>query len=112
VQVQNPAPGSPFSNQVTFPVKSPVPGITSVSPTSGKACGAAFTPSVNGNNFTSKSKFQWNGPNKTTWFISVTLLKARIETTDIGSAGTDLFRVLNPAASGDLLSGTKTFTVM
>ena len=55
VTVTNPAPGGGTSGNSPFTVNNPVPTITSLSPTSALAGGAAFTLTVNGTNFNSSS---------------------------------------------------------
>ena len=68
VTVQN--PGGTVSNALTFTITgSLTPTLTSLSPSSAAAGGAAFTLTVNGSNFVSGSVVRWNGANRTTTFV-------------------------------------------
>ena len=68
VTVQN--PGGTVSNALTFTITvSLTPTLTSLSPGSAAAGGAAFTLTVNGSNFVSGSVVRWNGANRTTTFV-------------------------------------------
>ena len=87
VTVVNPPPGGGTSNVLTFTIIVP-PTITSLSPTSMVAGGAAFTLTVNGTNFLSTSTVQWNGSNRATTFVNSTQLTATITAANIAPAGT------------------------
>ena len=78
----------------------PAPSITSLSPPSASAGGAAFTLTVNGTNFISTSAVQWNGSSRTTSYVSTTQLTAAITSADIANAGTANVTVVNPAPGG------------
>ncbi|MBZ5642600.1 MAG: choice-of-anchor D domain-containing protein [Acidobacteriia bacterium] len=110
VTVSNPAPTSGPSAAVTFAVNNPVPTVTSVSPTSGTAGGAAFTLTVNGTNFVATSVVNFNGAAKTTTFVSATQVTAAITAADIAAAGTLNVSVTNPGPGGGA-SGNSSFTV-
>ncbi len=113
VTVFNPAPGGGTSNAQTFTINAinnPVPAITSISPTSAPAGGAAFTLTVNGTSFVSSSAVQWNGSNRTTTYVSSTQLTATISAADIAAAGTASVTVFNPAPGGGT-SNAQTFTI-
>src|SRR6185437_4015301 len=88
----------------------PAPAITTLSPASGYAGGAAFTLTVNGTGFVSSSVVRWNGSNRPTTFVSATQLQASIAPADIASAGADNVTVLSPAPGGGTSAGV-TFTV-
>jgi trimeric autotransporter adhesin len=94
----------------TLTVNSPVPAISSLSPSSATAGGAAFTLTVNGSSFVSGATVDWNGSARTTTFVSSTQLTAAIPATDIAAAGTDQVTVVNPAPGGGA-SNALTFTV-
>jgi hypothetical protein len=84
------------SNAVNFTVTAPlVPVISSLSPASATAGGAAFTLTVKGSNFAQGSTVNWNGAAKTTTYVSATQLSAAILATDIASAGTYKVTVVN-----------------
>ena len=96
VTVTNPAGGG-TSNAQTFTINNPAPTVTSLSPTSATAGGAAFTLTVNGTGFVSTSVVKFNGAAKTTTFVSATQLTAAITAADIATAGTATVTVTNPA---------------
>jgi 6-phosphogluconolactonase (cycloisomerase 2 family) len=72
------------------------PTITSISPTSATAGGAAFTLTVNGTNFVSGSTVNFNGSARTTTFVGATQLTASILASDIATAGSFNVTVTNP----------------
>jgi hypothetical protein len=112
VTVVNPSPGGGTSNAQTFAITAtnPVPKITSLSPASATAGGAAFTLTVNGTNIVSTSTVNWNGSSRTTTFVNSTQLTASITAADIASAGTASVTVFNPAPGGGT-SYAVTFTI-
>src|SRR5713101_3775485 len=83
-----------------FTVNNPVPSLTSISPSTTFAGGAAFTLTVNGTNFVNGSIVQVNSSSRTTTFVSGTQLSAAIPASDIASAGTLSITVVNPAPGG------------
>src|ERR1700683_1005334 len=75
VQVQTSAPGGGTSGNLTFtilPSASPVPTITSLSPSTALAGSAGFTLFVNGSNFVPLSTVTINGDNRPTSYIDST----------------------------------------
>jgi hypothetical protein len=96
VSVVNPAPGGGTSNVSQFNVTTPIPVLTSLTPNSATAGGAAFTLTLNGSNFISTSVAQWKGSNRTTTFVSSTQLTAAITAADIATAGTASVTVFTP----------------
>ena len=110
VTVTNPAPGGGTSGSSPFAVNNPAPTITSLSPTSATAGGAAFTLTVNGTGFVSGSVVKFNGAAKTTTFVNATQVTAAITPADIATAGTLNVTVTNPAPGGGT-SGNSAFTV-
>ena len=110
VSVTNPAPGGGASANVQFTINNPTVGITSLSPTSTTAGGAAFTLTVNGSGFVSGSVVKFNGSTKTTTFKSASQLTAAIATSDILTAGTPNVTVTNPAPGGGT-SSAASFTI-
>jgi hypothetical protein len=109
VTVTNPAGGG-TSNSQTFAVNNPAPTVTSLSPSSATAGGAAFTLTVNGTGFVSTSVVKFNGAAKTTTFVSATQLTAAITAADIATAGTATVTVTNPAPGGGT-SGNLSFAI-
>jgi hypothetical protein len=100
VTVTNPAPGGGTSAAVNFAVNNPLPTITSLSPNTLVAGGAAFTLTVNGTNFTSTSQVKFNGTARTTTFVSATQITAAILASDIATSGNANVTVTNPAPGG------------
>lgn len=78
----------------------PAPSLTSVLPGSATAGGAAFTLTVNGNNFISNAVINWNGTALSTSFINSTQLTATVPSANIAVAGTANITVFNPAPGG------------
>ena len=78
----------------------PVPKITSVSPTSAPAGGAAFTLTVTGTGFVSSSVVQWNGSARPTTFVSSAQIQAAIGAADIATAGSATIAVFSPTPGG------------
>jgi len=113
VTVFNPTPGGGTSSQKAFSIiaaNNPVPSITTLSPSSATAGGAAFTLTVTGTGFVSTSKVRWNGADRTTTYVSATQLTAAIPATDIAASGTASVTVFNPTPGGGI-SSAKTFTI-
>ncbi|MBI1765149.1 MAG: hypothetical protein HYR56_27370, partial [Acidobacteria bacterium] len=112
VIVTNPAPGGGASNVLTFAVNAPkpIPRVTSISPTTTQAGGAAFTLTVNGSGFVSESVVRWNGEARPTTFVSGTQLTAQITAADIANAGTASVTVFNSPPGGGV-SSAQLFTI-
>ncbi len=114
VTVVNPAPGGGTSNALPFTINSagsnPVPALTSLSPSSVKRGGPAFTLTVNGSNFIAASVVQWNGAARPTTFINGGQLQAAIPASDIAAVGTAQVTVVNPAPGGGI-SNTLNFQI-
>ncbi len=100
VTVTNPPPGGGTSTAVNFTVNNLVPTITTLSPLSATAGGAAFTLTVNGTNFVTTSVVNFNGNARTTTFVSATQVTAAILATDIATVGTFPVTVMNPPPGG------------
>lgn len=100
VTVKNPGPGGGLSNSETFTVDNPKPGLTSLSPTSAIAGGAALTLTANGTNFVNTATVNWMGSARTTTYVSSTKLTATINASDISKAGTFQVTVTNPGLGG------------
>src|SRR5262249_37898443 len=88
----------------------PMPSLTSLSPNSAVAGGAAFTLTVNGSNFVAGAVVQWNGAARTTTFVGATQVTASISASDIAAAGGGQGTVVNPAPGGGT-STALTFTI-
>jgi len=110
VTVTNPTPGGGTSAAVNFNVTNPPPTITTLSPSSATAGGAAFTLTVNGTAFVAGATVNFNGGAATTAFVSSTQLTAAITAAQIATGGTVNVTVTNPAPGGGT-SGAATFTI-
>ncbi|HNG34148.1 MAG TPA: IPT/TIG domain-containing protein, partial [Blastocatellia bacterium] len=110
VTVNNPAPGGGSATNLTFTINNPTPVITTLSPNSATAGGAAFTLTVNGSGFINGSTVQWNGNARTTTFVSATQLTAAIPATDIANTGNANVTVVT-AAPGGGTSNSASFTI-
>ncbi len=98
--VVNPAPGGGPSNALPFTVNNQLPAIASLNPSSAIVGGPAFTLTVSGSGFVSTSTVQWKGVNRTTTFVSPTVLTASIPASDIAATGTAAVTVVNPSPGG------------
>lgn len=92
------------------PPANPAPSVTSLSPTSATAGGAAFTLTVNGSNFLNTSVVNYNGAARTTTFVNASQLTAQITAADVAAAGSFPVTVTNPAPGGGTSSAVN-FTV-
>jgi hypothetical protein len=103
VEVQTIPPGGGTTLPLTFiinPVTSPVPQITSLSPTGVAAGSASFPLNVTGNNFVAQSTVTVNGNIRSTVFLGSTSLQATVLSSDISTAGTLEIAVVNPPPGG------------
>src|SRR5450755_2275985 len=92
---------SPSSiNQPTSSGSNPTPTITTISPNSTVAGGAAFTLTINGTNFVAASMVNFGGSAPATTFVNATQLTAAIPAASIASTGTPAVTVTNPAPGG------------
>src|SRR5258706_297607 len=84
----------------TFTVNNPVPGASSLSPTTVSAGNAAVTVTVTGTNFNSSSTVLVGGSPRATTVSSSTLLTATLPSTDFAHSGSLNIVVNNPAPGG------------
>ena len=109
--VTTPQPGGgvfPPANQtkisfplVVTPASSPIPHITSISPSSALAAtSATVTVFVIGTNFVPQSVATLNGKNLPTIFESTTSVEASVDGNDLTAPGTEQIAILNPAPGG------------
>src|SRR6266550_691655 len=84
------------------------PTTTSISPTSTIAGSGQFILTVNGTNFDSSSKVNWNGSALTTTFVSSTQLTAIVPAANVAVAGTASITVKNSSGPA---SNAQTFTI-
>ena len=88
----------------------PVPMISSLSPSSDTAGGAAFTLQVNGANFVPGDTVYFGGQGRNTTFVSSTQLNADVLASDIANGGTGVVFVFNPLPGGGASTSVE-FTV-
>lgn len=103
VTVFNPSPGGGYSNPpLSFDIRNPLPPplLTMMSIGGCRAGSPSFELTVNGSNFGANSVVRWNGSDRTTTFVSNSLLRARIPAGDVGSAGTANVTVFTAAPGG------------
>jgi hypothetical protein len=102
--------GASASNAVNFTINpnAAAPVITSLSPTSATAGGAAFTITVTGSGFVTGSNAEWNGSPIATTYLSPTLLTASVSSALISSPSNPAITVQN---TGGLASNFVTFPV-
>jgi hypothetical protein len=103
IEVQTPAPGGGITSELTFSintVNSPIPILTSISPSAGLAGGNQFLMHLVGNNFESQSVVTINGNGEQTEFLDSQDLQVQIPATDLISAGVLSVSVLNPSPGG------------
>jgi Putative Ig domain len=96
VTVFTPSPGGGTSNVVAFAISTPIPAISSVSPSNAVAGQPGLTLTVFGANFESNAVLRWNGSDRSTTVQSATQLTALITAGDVASAGTASLVVANP----------------
>ncbi len=113
VFTSTPGGGTSLSQPFTIAspsVANPIPVLTTLSPSSATAGGAAFTLTLAGSGFISSSTVRWNGTALSTTFVSSATLRAAVPATRILSSGTASVTVFNPAPGGGT-STVKTFTI-
>ncbi len=97
--------GGGTSNMANFTITSgtnPVPTITNVSPSEITVGGPSFTLTVFGSNFVSGSVVRWNGGDQATAFVNSSQITAQIPAANIGTTGTVVVTVFNPAPGGGI----------
>ena len=112
VIVTNPVPTTGPSTPQVFTVSSSdnlVPMLSGLSTTHAPG-GAAFTLTVNGTNFETKSVVNFNGKPQATTFVSATQLLAAIPASEVAVVGNMNVTVTNPAPGGGT-SAPSRFTV-
>jgi len=92
-----------YTRVATSPAVTVAPGpptVTSLSPASAAAGGAAFRLPVNGASFAAGAIVRWNGADRATTFVSSTQLRAAIPAADIAAIGTAQVTVFVPPPGG------------
>lgn len=98
------------SNALAFSVTGPAPTTSSITPASAAAGSAAFTLTVDGANFSSRSTVRFNGADRPTTLVSATRLTAQIPASDVAVGGVFGVTVFN-APPGGGPSNAQSFTV-
>jgi WD40-like Beta Propeller Repeat len=102
VVASTPSPGGGTSQPATFvinPAPSPLPEITSLSPSGAFTGGAGFTLTINGKNFVSQSEVSVNGSIRAA-SGTATSLGTAINASDLATAGSVQIIVINPPPNG------------
>ncbi len=94
--VTNPAPGG-GTGSTSLQVVSPGPSINIVTPGSIVAGTASEPILINGQNFMSTAKVEWNGVSIPTTYVSSSQLQAQPTTAELASAGIVQLTVVNPS---------------
>jgi 6-phosphogluconolactonase len=102
--------GGGTSQSVNNQSPPPTPTITTISPNSALAGGAAFTLTINGTNFVASSMVNFGGAVPTATFVNSTQLTAAIPASSIASTGMLAVTVTNPTPAGGI-SNAMDFTV-
>lgn len=108
VSIFTPQPGGGSSASLIFtitPPQSPVPVISSISPTNVLAGTGGFQLAITGSNFVTGSIVTVNGNNRTTTFISANTLQTQIQAPDVASAGMVQIAVVNPLGPSNAPGG-------
>jgi hypothetical protein len=111
ITVNNPTPSGGTSSAASFSVMNPaVPVLGSSIPNSGFA-GSPDTPiQINGFNFVPNSVVRINGVDRSTTYVSPTVLNAVLLASDFATTGTKTLSVFNPAPGGGI-SNSADFTI-
>jgi IPT/TIG domain len=90
-----------YSQKATTPtVAGTMPAITQLAPDDTSSGGAAFTLTVNGSNFSSTAKVNWNGTPLSTTVISTNQVMATVSAEEVANPATVSVTVINPATAG------------
>jgi len=108
--VSNPAPGGGASNIAQFAVQNPVPGLTSVNPSSVKAGAEGVTLTLTGTGFTAASTVSFGGSALSATFVDPKRIDVPLPASLIASEGSYPITVTNPAPGGGT-SNVISFTV-
>ena len=113
ITVSSPAPGGGISNSAPFTVTAvpPAPVLTSITPTSVPAGGAAFTLTVSGSSFLPASVIRVNGSARATTFVSSITLTTVMSVADRAAPGSHTITVFTPAPGGGT-SATQPLTIV
>lgn len=110
IGVTNVAFGTASTTTASFSVQNPVPGVSTLAPSSVTAGGTPPLVTITGTNFVSGSTVRWNGQSKTPTVVSATQLQVALTASDLAQSGTFQVLVSNPTPGGGT-SAPLTFTV-
>ncbi|MCK6544734.1 hypothetical protein L6R52_02620 [Myxococcota bacterium] len=96
ITVSSPSPGGGESTAATLSVTSPVPTLTSLSPTSIVAGTNSFVLTLDGSSFLSGAVASWDGTALATTYVSRSRLTAVVPASLVAAAGTASVNVENP----------------
>jgi CSLREA domain-containing protein len=106
---------SPIAIEVAQPNVNPLPGITQMSPASGRALDlvpvSQIIVTITGNNFLPNSKVLWNDEEFSTQYVNATTLRLYLSAGDLVEPGSASVKVINPAPGGGE-SNVKSFTIL
>lgn len=92
------------------PTPNPVPAITSLDPDSAVAGSDALVLTINGKNFIESSVARVDGTDRTTTYVSSTVVQITLSVGDLENVGTLSITVFNPTPGGGL-SNAATFSI-
>lgn len=105
----------PIAIEVEYPHYNPLPGITQISPSSGRALDlvpvSQIIVMITGNNFLPESKVLWNNEEVSTQYVNANTLRFYLSPGDLIEPGSASVKVLNPAPGGGE-SNVKGFTIL
>jgi 6-phosphogluconolactonase (cycloisomerase 2 family) len=105
----------PIAIEVAYPNFNPLPGITHISPSSGRALDlvpvSQIIVTITGNNFLPESKVLWNDAEISTQYVNATTLRFYLSPGDLVEVGSASVKVVNPAPGGGA-SNVKGFTIL
>jgi WD40-like Beta Propeller Repeat len=99
IVVMTPQPGGGTTQGILFtisPTTSPVPNISSLSPSSVQTGGSGVELQVMGTNFVTQSAVAVNGSRRTTTFVNSTLIETALSASDMATPGALQITVVNP----------------
>ncbi len=100
VAVTNPAPGGGTSGTLTFAISNPAPSVTSLTPPGAPVGSPSAALTINGNGFVFGATAQLGATGLATSYVSGTQLTATVPGSLLGTVGTLLLAVTNPAPGG------------
>ncbi len=103
--------GSPSINFSITGASNPVPGISSLSPSSATHGASDLEVTVSGSGFVQGSVVEWGNTPLATAYMSSSQLVALVPAAELAASGTVKVGVTNPAPGGGTSTGTETFTI-